>query len=158
MSRLLLIALIALPCLIQALPQQGKAVKAGNLVEVLSADPRFAILVLAVTKADLAGVLSGEGPFTVLAPVAEAFEGMDLDELLSDVEALTAILLRHVIAASVYAADVTDGPVETVGGDIITASTESGVTFSFGSTVSTVIEADIEASNGVIHAIDTVIA
>jgi len=76
---------------------------------------------------NLQGFRISEGPFTVLAPVAEAFEGMDLDELLSDVEALTAILLRHVIAASVYAADVTDGPVETVGGDIITASTESGV-------------------------------
>ena len=103
-----------------------------------------------------------EGPFTVLAPNNAAFEKIDpadLEALLADKEALTKVLLRHVIAGKVVAADVTSGPIETVGGEIIEAEVADGsVTFTNADgTTGTVIIADIEASNGVAHALDTVI-
>ena len=103
-----------------------------------------------------------EGPFTVLAPNNAAFEKIDpadLEALLADKEALTKVLLRHVIAGKVVAADVPTGPIETVGGEIIEAEVADGsVTFTNADgTTGTVIIADIEASNGVAHALDTVI-
>jgi len=65
-----------------------------------------------------------EGPFTVLAPNNEAFDKIDpavLAALLADKEALTKVLLRHVIAGKILAADVKTGPIKTVGGEIIDA-------------------------------------
>jgi len=76
---------------------------------------------------NLRGFRIPEGPFTVLAPVDSAFDGVDLDALLNDPAALTAVLLRHVVDAEVYAKDVSNGPVKTKGGDVVTASTDSGV-------------------------------
>ena len=105
-----------------------------------------------------------EGPFTVLAPTNDAFDKIpaeDLEALLQDKPALTAVLLRHVIAGRHLSTDGEDGTYEapTVGGEILTIVKAGGVVTitNAAGTTATVIEADILASNGVAHAIDTVV-
>ena len=79
-------------------------------------------------------------------------------QLLADKEALTKVLLRHVIAGKVLAADVKTGPIKTVGGEIIDAKVADGkVSFKGDLGTGNVVIADILASNGVAHALDTVI-
>jgi uncharacterized surface protein with fasciclin (FAS1) repeats len=123
------------------------AIEAGN----------FTTLVAAVEAAGLVDTLKGEGPFTVFAPTDEAFAALPegtVEGLLQDPEALAKILTYHVVPGAVMAADLTDG---------MTAATVEGqdVTFTVGDTVmvndATVSTADIAASNGVIHVIDSVI-
>lgn len=122
------------------------AVKAGN----------FKTLVAAVQAAGLVDTLKGPGPFTVFAPTDEAFAKIPkatLDGLLKDKAALSKILTYHVVAGKVMAADVKAGNVKTVQGQDITLATMGGVTVNGAK----VVAADVAASNGVIHAIDTVI-
>lgn len=133
-------------------------VMAEDIVAVLVADGRFMTLVDLVTTAGLAETLQGEGPFTVFAPTDEAFAALPegtLDELTP--EDISAILLGHVVEGNVMAADVVtlaDTEVETVGGDLWMVTVD-GETVMIGD--ATVIEADLEASNGVIHVIDMVL-
>lgn len=135
-----------------------EAAEAGTIVDVAVANGSFDTLVAAVTAADLAETLSGEGPFTVFAPTDDAFaalpEGL-VDALLlpENKDTLAKILTYHVVAGEVMAADVTDGDVETVEGQTVALATEGGVTVNGAN----VIIADVPASNGVIHAIDAVI-
>ncbi len=122
------------------------AVKAGN----------FKTLVAAVQAAGLVDTLKGPGPFTVFAPTDEAFAKIPkakLDALLKDKAALTKVLTYHVVAGKVMAADVKAGKVKTVQGSTITLATKGGVTVN----KAKVVAADVAASNGVIHAIDTVL-
>lgn len=131
---------------------------AGTIVDVASATDGFSTLVAAVTAADLAETLSGEGPFTVFAPTDEAFAALPegvLDALLlpENKDVLAKILTYHVVAGQVLAADVTDGDVPTVEGQTIALSTADGVTVNGAK----VIQADVMADNGVIHVIDAVI-
>jgi uncharacterized surface protein with fasciclin (FAS1) repeats len=122
------------------------AVKAGN----------FKTLVAAVQAAGLVDTLKGTGPFTVFAPTDEAFAKIPkatLDGLLKDKAALSKILTYHVVAGKVMAKDVKAGNVKTVQGQDITLATTGGVTVNGAK----VVAADVAASNGVIHAIDTVI-
>ena len=82
--------------------------------------------------------------------------------MIANATELTKVLTRHVVAAKVLAADVSTGPVKTLGGEIIEAtSTGTGadlkVTFAYGKTVANVIEADLLASNGVVHVLDHVL-
>jgi uncharacterized surface protein with fasciclin (FAS1) repeats len=122
------------------------AVKAGN----------FKTLVAAVQAAGLVDTLKGKGPFTVFAPTDEAFAKIPketLDGLLKDKAALTKILTYHVVSGKVMAKDVKAGAVKTVQGQNITLATTGGVTVNGAK----VVAADVAASNGVIHAIDTVI-
>ena len=129
----------------------------GTIVDVAVAGG-FSTLVAAVTAADLVETLSGEGPFTVFAPTDEAFAALPagvLDALLlpENKALLAQILTYHVVSGMVMAADVTDGDVATVEGQNVTLSTASGVTVNGAN----VVTADVAASNGVIHAIDSVI-
>ncbi len=122
------------------------AVKAGN----------FKTLVTAVQAAGLVDTLKGPGPFTVFAPTDEAFAKVPkatLDALLKDKAALTKVLTYHVVPGKVMAKDVKAGNVKTVQGQDITLATMGGVTVNGAK----VVKADVAASNGVIHAIDTVI-
>jgi uncharacterized surface protein with fasciclin (FAS1) repeats len=122
------------------------AVKAGN----------FKTLVAAVQAAGLVDTLKGPGPFTVFAPTDEAFAKIPkatLDSLLADKAALTKVLTYHVVPAKVMAKDVKAGKVKSVQGQEITVSTSMGVMVD----QSKVIATDVAASNGVIHAIDTVL-
>jgi uncharacterized surface protein with fasciclin (FAS1) repeats len=131
----------------------------GTIVDVASGAGTFNTLVAAVGAAGLAETLSGEGPFTVFAPTDDAFaalpEGL-VDALLlpENKEALVAILTYHVLPAEVPSSDVAPGAVATVQGEEITITVEGDVVMVNDATVTAV---DVEASNGVIHVIDTVL-
>ena len=118
----------------------------------------FNTLVAALSAADLVETLSGDGAFTVFAPTDEAFaalpEGM-LEGLLADTEALTQILLYHVVGDVVKAETVvTLDEAETLAGDKVSIEVVDGNVFVNDSKVTST---DIEASNGVIHVIDKVL-
>lgn len=132
--------------------------EAGTIVEVASANDDFSTLVEAITAADLAATLSGDGPFTVFAPTNAAFAALPaglLEKLLlpENKDVLVAILTYHVVPGEVMAADVTAGDVASVQGENITVTTDGGVKVNTANVVTT----DVDASNGVIHVIDAVI-
>ncbi len=131
----------------------------GNIVEVASAAGGFSTLLTAATEAGLVEALTGEGPLTVFAPTDEAFAALPegtIESLLADPQgALTQILLYHVVSGKVMSGDLSDGmTAETLQGAPITISIADGVVKINDATV---VAADIEASNGVIHVIDAVI-
>ena len=135
-----------------------EATTVGTIVDVASGAGNFGTLVAAVTAAELVETLSGEGPFTVFAPTDEAFAALPagvVDALLlpENKAVLAQILTYHVVSGKVMAADVTDSDVATVEGQTVKLSTADGVTVNGAK----VVTADVAASNGVIHAIDTVI-
>ncbi len=115
-------------------------------------------LVAALTQAELAATLQGDGPFTVFAPTDDAFAaaGIDLAALNNEEgkALLTDILLYHVVSGEVPSSAVTDGLVAgAVNGDDLTFSVGEGVMVNDAN----VVLADVPASNGVIHVIDKVL-
>lgn len=136
-----------------------------NIVEIASDDENFESLVAALTKAELAETLEGEGPFTVFAPTDDAFDQL-LDDLgassLDDLskEELTPILLYHVLSGNVMSSGLTDGYVKTLSPG---AETETNADLLVDASLaelngsSSITTADIKASNGVIHVIDEVL-
>lgn len=135
----------------------------GTIVEVAVESGAFPTLVAAVQAAGLVETLSGEGPFTVFAPTEEAFGaalaalGLSAEELLGDVDLLTAVLTYHVLPVAAPAEVVLglDGQsVATVGGEDVQITVDGG---SVMVNDATVVTADIEASNGIIHVIDKVL-
>jgi uncharacterized surface protein with fasciclin (FAS1) repeats len=150
----------------------AEMVNTKNIVENASESADHTTLVAAVVAADLAGLLSSEGPFTVLAPTNEAFAALPegtVETLLmpENIETLQTILSCHVVAANAMAADVlkmiADGGGEatigTAGGCSLTAKYDDNmVTFTDeNGNVATVTIADVAQKNGVIHVIDTVL-
>jgi uncharacterized surface protein with fasciclin (FAS1) repeats len=140
--------------------EDSEAEDKPTIVEIAVGNPDFSTLVAALTAADLVDALSGEGPFTVLAPTDEAFAALPegtLDSLLlpENKDKLVAILTYHVISGKVMAADVVKLTEATsLEGDTIAISaTDAGVKVDNANVVAT----DIVASNGVIHVIDAVI-
>ena len=129
-----------------------------NIVEIAVGAGTFNTLVAAVQAAGLVETLSGEGPFTVFAPTDEAFAQIpeaDLQALLADKEALTAVLTYHVVPGKVMAADVVNlSSATTVNGQDVQIKVREGKVMIDGATV---VSTDIEATNGVIHVIDQVI-
>ena len=116
-------------------------------------------LVAALTHAGLVATLQGTGPFTVFAPTDQAFAdaGIDLADFDTPEEnaTLSDILLHHVYSGTVYSSDLTDGMLATmVNGDNVKFGV-SATTVTVGT--ATVTTADVQASNGVIHIIDTVL-
>ena len=139
------------------------AAEAGTIVDVASSLDDFTTLVAAVEAAGLVDTLSSDGPFTVFAPTNDAFEvalgdlGLTAEELLADTETLTEILTYHVVAGEVDAATAIslDGQnAETVNGAEISINVVDGNVVVNNATVTT---ADVMASNGIIHVIDTVL-
>lgn len=130
----------------------------SDIVDTAVAAGSFTTLAAALEAADLVETLKGPGPFTVFAPTDEAFAKLPagtVEGLLADPDALRAILLYHVVEGEVPAADVVN---------LTEATTVNGATVAIevdGSTVmvndATVTTADVMASNGVIHIIDTVL-
>merc|ERR1712123_235084 len=138
----------------------------GNIAEVVTGDERFSTLLAAVGAAGLADTLATGGPFTVFAPTNDAFAKVPkdaLDGLLADKEALTAVLLRHVVPGALFSKGVTWGTHTTAGGDPIASQVfKAGIIKVVSNAdnkraAARVVDADIIATNGVIHAIDTVI-
>ena len=134
-----------------------------TIVQTASALPDFSILVEAVVAADLAGTLSGTGPFTVFAPTNAAFAalltelGISKDALLADKALLSKVLTYHVLPARVLKADVPVGPaITTVQGNTFTVDANLDITDRNGRK-SRITATDVLASNGVIHVIDKVI-
>ena len=129
-----------------------------NIVETAVGAGSFNTLVAAVKAAGLVETLSGEGPFTVFAPTDEAFAQIPADQLnalLADKEALTAVLTYHVVAGRVMAEDVVKlSSATTVNGQDVEIKVMDGKVMIDGAQVTT---ADIDTSNGVIHVIDKVI-
>ncbi|WP_322791347.1 fasciclin domain-containing protein [Bellilinea sp.] len=174
MKRLILFALVAVMALAACAPAATPTPTAmptptpmptntpapQTIVDIAVADGRFTTLVTAVQAAGLVDTLAGEGPFTVFAPTDDAFAKLPagtLEELLKpeNKQQLTDILLYHVVAGKVMAADVVNlSEAETALGEKVTIKVEDGKVFVNDAQV---IITDIEASNGVIHVIDTVI-
>ena len=129
-----------------------------NIVETAVAAGTFKTLVAAVQAAGLADTLSGAGPLTVFAPTDEAFAKLPkgtVEGLLKDLPKLASILKYHVVPGTVMAADVVKlKTAKTVQGTDIKIDATKGVKLN-GSAM--VTKADIVASNGVIHVIDSVI-
>ncbi len=130
-----------------------------DIVAVAQGNPDFSTLVAALQEAGLVETLQGDGPFTVFAPTNAAFDklltdlGITADELLAQPD-LADVLTYHVVSGNVMASDLTDGmTAETVNGEELTFDL-SGDPMVNDSMISST---DIEASNGIIHVIDTVL-
>ena len=128
-----------------------------GILDVAAEAGTFKTLAAAVEAAGLVETLRGPGPFTVFAPTDDAFAKIpkaDLDALLADKAKLTAVLTYHVVPGKVMAKDVAGlKSAKTVNGAELTIDTSNGVKIDG----ATVVKADIEAANGVIHVIDTVV-
>ena len=126
----------------------------GSITSQVVATSALSLLEAAVVKAELASTLDGAGPFTVFAPTDDAFiqSGITSSTIESKTKLeLQSLLLYHVLPAQVMAADVPAGPnakVITAGGDSVFVTSNSSGVYVNGISV---IQADIEASNGVIH-------
>jgi uncharacterized surface protein with fasciclin (FAS1) repeats len=129
----------------------------STIVEIAAADGRFDTLAAAIDRADLRGALSSEGPFTVFAPTDDAFARLPAGVMDSiSKEQLAQILTYHVIGdrvTSTMAATASSAP--TLQGSDIAISSMDGKIYINGITL--VMSADIEADNGIIHVIDSVI-
>ena len=131
----------------------------GNLAEVAAAAGTFKTLLAAAKAAGLDGALAGTGPYTVFAPTDDAFAKLPagtVDELLKpeNKAKLTAVLTYHVVEGKVESKDVKTGKVKTLSGlELDVVADAGGVTVNGAK----VTAADIQASNGVIHVIDSVL-
>lgn len=145
-----------------ATPEAGDAATTGDtVVDVAASADDFSILVEAIEAADLTEALSSSGPITVFAPTNEAFEALPegtLDELLlpENQDLLRQVLTYHVIQQEVPASDVTTGEVPTAAGAPIALMVDES-TGEVTVNNARVTETDIQASNGIIHAVDQVI-
>ena len=135
----------------------------ADVVATAVAAGEFPTLVAAIEAAGLVETLQGEGPFTVFAPTEDAFAaaldalGLTPEQLLGDTELLTSVLTYHVVPGKNLAADV----VGLDGSDVATVNGATVAVALDGDSVmvndASVVTTDIEASNGVIHVIDTVL-
>lgn len=146
--------------------------KTKTIVAVAASNPNFTTLVAAVKAAGLVDVLNSDGPFTVFAPVNAAFSKLPEGTVATllkpeNIKLLTSILTYHVVAGQFVAKDILKAindnngkfVVKTVQGGNLTASLKEGkviLTDEKGN-VSTVTITDVSASNGIIHAIDSVV-
>ena len=133
---------------------------AKDIVDTAVAAGQFETLAAALTAAGLVDTLKGPGPFTVFAPTDEAFAALPagtVEDLLKpeNKDQLIAILTYHVVAGEVMAADVVEmTEAETVNGAMVEVKVDGSNVMINNAEVTTT---DIEASNGVIHVIDTVL-
>jgi uncharacterized surface protein with fasciclin (FAS1) repeats len=144
--------------------EEEMAAAEGDLLTIASGRDDLTILVAAVEAAGLTAALSGEGPFTIFAPNDEAFEdylgemGMTAEDALADTEFLSTLLQGHVVEAgddSAMVAGMVGNPFVSLAGTELPVTVD-GDTITIGG--ATIVEADIFATNGVIHVIDTVLA
>lgn len=135
-------------------------VLSGNdIVDIALSDPNFSMLVSLLQKAELVGALQGQGPFTVFAPTNAAFEDLlnALNITASDLMQqpdLAKVLLYHVVSGKAMSTDLVDGMrLPTLNGEYVYIDLSAGVMIN----ESTVVSADIQAVNGVIHVIDKIL-
>ena len=140
-----------------ALAAASSLASAADLVDTAVSAGQFTTLVKAVQAAGLVDTLKGKGPFTVFAPTDEAFAKLPagtVEALLQDRQKLAQVLSYHVVPGKVTAAQVKPGSVKTVQGQSLRVRTEGGNVMVDNAKV---VQADVMASNGVIHAIDSVV-
>lgn len=135
------------------------AAESGTLVEVVDQSESFSTLQEAISAAGLEEVLSQPGPYTVFAPTDEAFAALPpdtLEQLLQpeNQEQLRQVLSYHVVPQSLTSPSITPGEIGTVEGAPVSIADNAGEITVDGATV---VQPDIVASNGVIHAIDQVL-
>ncbi|HET8828125.1 MAG TPA: fasciclin domain-containing protein, partial [Pelobium sp.] len=136
-------------------------VTSKTIVQLVVEDPNFSFLEAAVVKADLVAALSADGPFTVFAPTNDAFIAAgfanEAEVSAASKETLTAILTYHVLESNTLAADIptaTNTQIETMNTASVFVTKNNNGVFVNGSTV---LQADVRASNGVIHVINKVL-
>ena len=133
-----------------------------NIAELAIATPQLSTLLAAVKAAGLVDTLAGEGPFTVFAPTNDAFAKIPSDTLnglLADKDALTAVLLRHVVpGAALKAREVPKGTttLDTAGGEKIDVTRGRYITVKSSAGEAGVIAFDVLATNGVVHLVNSV--
>lgn len=129
-----------------------------DIVETAVAAGNFKTLATALTEAALIETLKGKGPFTVFAPTDEAFAKIPTDvlnNLLKDKEALTKVLLYHVVSGKAMSKDIVKlTSAKTVQGSDVKVTVQGKEVMV---NAAKAVAVDIEASNGVIHVIDSVI-
>ncbi len=129
-----------------------------DIVTIAVESGKFNTLAKALTETGLVEALKGEGPFTVFAPTDEAFAKLPegtVESLLNDKETLKNILLYHVVSGNVTSEQVVKlDKAETLSGKVVKIKVSDGSVMINNATVTT---ADVKASNGVIHIIDTVL-
>ena len=128
-----------------------------SIADTAASTPQLSTLNRLITQAGLTDTLRGPGPFTVFAPSDEAFKAVPaktLADLGADKELLRAVLTYHVVAGNVPAASVKNGNVKTVNGANLALS-KSGTIVTVEDAV--VLNADVAATNGVVHVIDRVL-
>jgi len=140
-----------------ALATSAFAMGEKDIVDTAAEAGTFTTLLAAAEAAGLVDTLKGDGPFTVFAPTDEAFAALPegtVEGLLADPEALAAILTYHVVPGEVMSTDLSDGMMATTvnGADVIIMLGDQVMVND-----ATVIAADVDASNGVIHVIDSVL-
>ncbi len=135
----------------------------GDIVVIAAGRDDLTTLVAAVEAAGLAGTLAGDGPFTIFAPNNAAFEaylgemGLTVEDALADTTFLSTLLQGHVVEAaddSSMVAGMVDNPFVSIAGTELPVTVD-GDTITIGG--ANIVEADIFATNGVIHVIDTVL-
>ena len=128
-----------------------------NIVETAREAGTFQTLLTAVDAAGLGDTLADGGPFTVFAPTDDAFAALSqgtVQGLLDDPHALTRVLTYHVVTGRITSAQITSNSEQkTVEGNVLTIARNGVVTVND----ATVIQADVEAENGLIHVIDRVL-
>merc|ERR1711997_1050342 len=134
-----------------------------TIAELVVSEPRFSTLLAAVKAADLVETLSGEGSFTVFAPTNEAFKKVPseaLAGLLANKEELKAVLLRHVVPSTIQGKNIPPGTtaLTTAGGEEISVTRDSNNLIQIQPAAGSayVVLFDVIASNGVVHAVDSV--
>jgi uncharacterized surface protein with fasciclin (FAS1) repeats len=139
----------------------GASTGSENLVALAAANGSFKTLTAALKAADLTATLEGTGPFTVFAPTDQAFAALPqeaLQELLKpeNKALLVKILTYHVVPGKVTSTDLKSGAVKSVEGGSINVKVDPATGVSLNNDAK-VVQPDIQASNGIIHAIDKVI-
>ncbi len=141
-------------------PSNNTAPASKNIVEQAASSNEFQTLAKAIKAAGLEQQLAGKGPYTVFAPTDKAFAALPkgvVDELLKpeNKELLAQLLSYHVVPGTVTSTQIKPGEVKTLVGEPVTVKRSQDGTVTVNN--AKVTQADIQASNGVIHAVDQVI-
>lgn len=141
-----------------AQPKNGHGDHGNTIVSIASTNDSFNVLTALLKHAKLVGVLNGDTEYTVFAPTDDAFGRLPEGTIESlfqpeNKDMLATVLTYHVVPGSVMSTDLSSGDVASAAGIPLSVSVDSGVMVNSAN----VVKADIEASNGVIHVIDTVL-
>ena len=146
---------------VEPISEPAPVTESATIVDLVIATPELSTLVEVVSAAGLVDILATEGPFTVFAPTNEAFASVPeatLTELLQpeNLELLQTVLANHVVAGAVRAEELVNGmTISTLAGeDLLVAIADDGTVTIGGATV---VTPNVDADNGIVHIIDTVI-